>query len=59
MQLHVEDLNMGLIHEEKDGLDALKKKISTIINQKTYNTWKKNRNENDLESASIIAGKSY
>ena len=54
---HIEDLNMGLIHEEKDGLDALKKKISTIINQKTYNTWKKNRNENHLESASIIAGK--
>ena len=54
---HIEDLNMGLLHEEKDGLDALKKKISTIVDQKTYNTWKKNRNENHLESASIIAGK--
>ena len=48
---------MGLIHEEKDGLDALKKKISTIVNQKTYNTWKLHRNKNHLESASIIAGK--
>jgi UDP-N-acetylglucosamine--N-acetylmuramyl-(pentapeptide) pyrophosphoryl-undecaprenol N-acetylglucosamine transferase len=54
---HIEDLNMGLIHEEKDGLDILKKKISTIVNQKTYNTWKINRNKNHLESASIIAGK--
>ena len=54
---HIEDLNMGLIHEEKDGLDALKKKISTIVNQKTYNTWKLHRNKNHLESASIIAGK--
>ena len=54
---HIEDLNMGLIHEEKDGLDALKKKISTIVNQKTYNTWKLHRNKHHLESASIIAGK--
>jgi len=54
---HIEDLNMGLIHEEKDGLDALKKKISTIVYKKKYNTWKINRNKNHLESASIIAGK--
>ena len=54
---HIEDLNMGLIHEEKDGLDALKKKISTIVNQKTYNTWKIHRNKKHLDSASIIAGK--
>ena len=48
---------MGLIHEQKDGLDALKKKISTIVNQKTYNTWKIHRNKKHLDSASIIAGK--
>ena len=54
---HIEDLNMGLIHEEKDGLDALKKKISTIVYKKKYNTWKINRNKNHLESASIIASK--
>jgi UDP-N-acetylglucosamine--N-acetylmuramyl-(pentapeptide) pyrophosphoryl-undecaprenol N-acetylglucosamine transferase len=54
---HIEDLNMGLIHEEKDGLDALKKKISTIVYKKKYNTWKINKNKNHLESASIIAGK--
>jgi UDP-N-acetylglucosamine--N-acetylmuramyl-(pentapeptide) pyrophosphoryl-undecaprenol N-acetylglucosamine transferase len=53
---HIEDLNMGLIHEEKDGLDALKEKISTIVNQKTYNTWKIHRNKKHLDSASIIAG---
>jgi UDP-N-acetylglucosamine--N-acetylmuramyl-(pentapeptide) pyrophosphoryl-undecaprenol N-acetylglucosamine transferase len=52
---HIEEINMGLIHEEKDGLNGLTTILKEIIDKKTYNEWKKIHNNNHHTSASNIA----
>ena len=52
---HIEEINMGLIHEEKDGLIGLTAKLKEILDKKTYNDWKKISNNNHHKSASNIA----
>lgn len=52
---HIEEINMGLIHEEKDELNGLTTILKEIIDKKTYNEWKKIHNNNHHTSASNIA----
>jgi len=52
---HIEKINMGLIHEQKDGFEDLSTKLEEILHQKTYNKWKNNLNTDHLLSAANIA----
>ena len=48
---------LGIIHEEKDSLEELKKKIISIIDKKIYQKWKKDTYEIHLNSTKIIVDK--
>ena len=52
---HIEKINMGFIHEQKDGFEDLSSKLEEIFNQKTYNKWKNSQNNDHLLSAANIA----
>jgi len=52
---HIEKINMGFIHEQKDGFEDLSSKLEEIFNQKTYNKWKNSQNTDHLLSAANIA----
>ena len=52
---YIEEINMGLIHEEKDNLKGLTTRLKEILDKKTYNEWKKIHNKNHHTSASNIA----
>ncbi|MDG2093307.1 MAG: UDP-N-acetylglucosamine--N-acetylmuramyl-(pentapeptide) pyrophosphoryl-undecaprenol N-acetylglucosamine transferase [SAR86 cluster bacterium] len=52
---YIEEINMGLIHEEKDNLKGLTTRLKEILDKKTYNEWKKIHNNNHHASASNIA----
>ena len=46
---------MGLIHEEKDGLESLKTKIINILRDKKYLKWQEaNKNINHRDAANKI-----
>lgn len=52
---YIEDENMGLIHEEKDGLESLKTKITNILRDKKYLKWQEaNKNINHRDAANKI-----
>lgn len=52
---YIEDENMGLIHEEKDGLESLKTKIINILRDKKYLKWQEaNKNINHRDAANKI-----
>ena len=48
---------LGIIHEEKDSLEELKKKIISIIDKKIYQKWKKDTYAIHLNSTKIIVDK--
>lgn len=54
---HIESMNMGVIHNEKNGLKDLVAKVSEIIYQKTYNDWKIEINTDHKNAASVISAK--
>jgi len=54
---HIEDIKMGVIHLEKDGINDLIKKMSEIINQKIYNNWKNGSSFDNSNAASLISSK--
>jgi UDP-N-acetylglucosamine--N-acetylmuramyl-(pentapeptide) pyrophosphoryl-undecaprenol N-acetylglucosamine transferase len=51
---YIENIRMGIMHQEQEGAEILKKKITDIVLQKTYNIWKSNQNKDHLNSASSI-----
>tara|TARA_B100000767_G_C19720983_1_gene517247 strand:- start:518 stop:1564 length:1047 start_codon:yes stop_codon:yes gene_type:complete len=55
--MHIESMNMGVIHLEKNGLKDLIDKVSEIIHQKIYNDWKLEIDTDHKNAASIISAK--
>ena len=54
---HIEEIKMGVIHLEKDGINDLIEKMSEIINQKIYNDWKNGSSLDNSNAASLISSK--
>jgi UDP-N-acetylglucosamine--N-acetylmuramyl-(pentapeptide) pyrophosphoryl-undecaprenol N-acetylglucosamine transferase len=50
----IEQMQMGIIHDQKDSLDILLSKIYKIIENKTFLDWKKNANQSHSKSSEII-----
>ena len=50
----IEQIQMGIIHDQKDSLDILLSKIYNIIKNKTFLDWKKNSNQSHNKSSEII-----
>ena len=55
--MHIEDIGMGLVHNEKDGLKDLESKLLKVISEKTYNNWKDSLNLEHINAASLIFSK--
>ena len=50
----IEDIGMGILHEEKEGISHLTAKIEDIINNKKYIDWNKNKYLNHVNAANDI-----
>ena len=50
----IEDIGMGILHEEKEGISHLTAKIEDIINNKKYIDWNKNKHLNHISAANDI-----
>ena len=50
----IEDIGMGILHEEKEGISHLTAKIEDIINHKKYIDWNKNKHLNHISAADNI-----
>jgi hypothetical protein len=48
---------MGIVHSEEDGINELEKKITQVIEEKTYNSWKAVTNLEHLNAATLISSK--
>ena len=54
MQKKIEDIGMGILHEEKEGISHLTAKIEDIIINKKYIDWNKNKHLNHISAANDI-----
>ena len=50
----IEDIGMGILHEEKEGISHLAAKIEDIIINKKYIDWNKNKHLNHISAANDI-----
>jgi UDP-N-acetylglucosamine--N-acetylmuramyl-(pentapeptide) pyrophosphoryl-undecaprenol N-acetylglucosamine transferase len=51
---HIENMKMGIIHQQNESLKNLKKILSNIIKNKTFISWKENANKTNINSTNII-----
>ncbi len=51
---HIENMKMGIIHQQNESLENLKKILSNIIKNKTFISWKENANKTNINSTNII-----
>ena len=51
---YIEGTGMGIIHNQSDKFEILNKKLSDIIEQKTYNKWKEKNNLEHINAATKI-----
>ena len=51
---HIEGIGMGIIHNQSDKFEILNKKLSDIIEQKTYNKWKEKNNLEHINATTKI-----
>jgi UDP-N-acetylglucosamine--N-acetylmuramyl-(pentapeptide) pyrophosphoryl-undecaprenol N-acetylglucosamine transferase len=54
---YIENIGMGIVHSEEDGINELEKKIKQVIEEKTYNSWKAVTNLEHLNAATLISSK--
>ena len=54
---YIENIGMGIVHSEEDGINELEKKITQVIEEKTYNSWKAVTNLEHLNAATLISSK--
>ena len=47
-------MNMGVLHEEKDGKEKLVNKLKEVIEKKLYLNWKKYHINDHVNSSKII-----
>ena len=47
-------MNMGVLHEEKDGKEKLVNKLKEVIEKKLYLNWKKNYINDHVSASKVI-----
>ena len=54
---YIENIGMGIVHSQENGLSDLEIKLSQVIDKKIYNDWKSKTNLEHLNAASFISSK--
>lgn len=52
---HITNINMGCIHNERDGPESLKKILREIIDKKIYIEWQENKNSQHINASKVIS----
>ena len=51
---HIENMKMGIIHQQNESLENLRQIVSNIIKNKTFANWKEAANKTNINSTNII-----
>jgi len=52
---HIMDINMGIIHQEKNGVENLKNLLNKINEEKLYEEWQKQVDQKHFNASNQIA----